>query len=107
MIGRTLTVEAAAALRARFMTDDPKTPAEMLTVATGSTKSIDLGMGLSLERRRVAGEGRSSRSKCGCLCRMGMSRRRWRFWRRLVSLHSRPKGGERHKLPTADFTMIH
>ena len=58
MIGRTLTIEAAAALRARFMADDPKTPAEMLTVATGSTKSIDLGMGLSLERRRVAGEVR-------------------------------------------------
>lgn len=58
MIGRTVSEDGAAALRARFMQGTPKTPAEMLTVALGSTGPIDLGKGLSLTRRRVAGSPR-------------------------------------------------
>ncbi|WP_425596491.1 hypothetical protein [Roseobacter litoralis] len=55
MIGRTLSEEGAAALRARFMVGTPKTPHEMLTAALGSTAPVDLGRGLTLTRRRVAG----------------------------------------------------
>lgn len=58
MIGRTLSEESAAALRARFMTSDPKTPEEKLTAALGTTKPVDLGRGLTLTRRRVAGDAR-------------------------------------------------
>jgi protein strawberry notch len=55
MIGRTLSEEGAAALRARFLTGTPTTPQEMLTAALGSTAPVDLGRGLTLTRRRVAG----------------------------------------------------
>ncbi len=55
MIGRTVSEEGAAALRARFMTGTPKTPDEILTAALGSTAPVDLGRGLTLTRRRVAG----------------------------------------------------
>jgi hypothetical protein len=55
MIGRTVSEDGAAALRARFMTGTPKTPQEMLTAALGSTAPVDLGRGLTLSRRRVAG----------------------------------------------------
>jgi hypothetical protein len=58
MIGRTLSEEGAAALRARFLVSDPQTPQEMLTAALGTTAPIDLGRNLSLTRRRVAGEMR-------------------------------------------------
>ncbi|MCX7561555.1 strawberry notch family protein [Sulfitobacter sp. F26204] len=58
MIGRTLSEDGAAALRARFMKGTPQTPNEMLTVALGSTTPVDLGHGLYLRRRRVAGETR-------------------------------------------------
>ena len=52
MIGRTLSEEGAAALRARFMTGTPETPSQMLTAALGTTAPIDLGRGLTLTRRR-------------------------------------------------------
>ncbi|WP_068117763.1 strawberry notch family protein [Tropicimonas marinistellae] len=55
MIGRTVSEDGAAALRARFMVGAPKTPQEMLTAALGSTAPVDLGRGLTLTRRRVAG----------------------------------------------------
>ena len=58
MIGRTLSEEGAAALRARFLVSDPQTPQEMLTAALGTTAPVDLGRGLTLTRRRVAGEMR-------------------------------------------------
>ncbi len=58
MIGRTVSEDGAAALRARFMVHTPQTPADMLTVATGTTKTVDIGQGLTLTRRRVAGEAR-------------------------------------------------
>jgi len=58
MIGRTVSEDGAAALRARFMIDTPKSASEMLTVALGSTTPVDLGQGLTLTRRRVAGEVR-------------------------------------------------
>lgn len=58
MIGRTLSEEGAAALRARFMTKTPETPDEMLTAALGTTAPVDLGRGLTLTRRRVAGDVR-------------------------------------------------
>jgi hypothetical protein len=58
MIGRTLSEEGAAALRARFMTGTPETPSEMLTAALGTTAPVDLGRGLTLTRRRVAGNVR-------------------------------------------------
>jgi len=58
MIGRTVSEDGAAALRARFMVGSPKTPKEMLTAALGSTASVDLGRGLTLTRRRVAGAPR-------------------------------------------------
>ena len=58
MIGRTLSEEGAAALRARFMTGTPETPGEMLTAAIGTTAPVDLGRGLTLTRRRVAGDVR-------------------------------------------------
>ncbi len=58
MIGRTLSEEGAAALRARFLVSNPQTPQEMLTAALGTTAPVDLGRGLSLTRRRVAGEVR-------------------------------------------------
>jgi len=58
MIGRTLSEQGAAALRARFLVLDPQTPQEMLTAALGATAPVDLGRGLSLTRRRVAGEMR-------------------------------------------------
>ncbi|WP_341236036.1 strawberry notch family protein [uncultured Sulfitobacter sp.] len=58
MIGRTLSEEGAAALRARFMTGTPETPSEMLTAALGTTAPVDLGRGLTLTRRRVAGDVR-------------------------------------------------
>ncbi|UWR78298.1 strawberry notch family protein (plasmid) [Phaeobacter inhibens] len=58
MIGRTLSEEGAAALRARFLVSDLQTPQEMLTAALGTTAPVDLGRGLSLTRRRVAGEMR-------------------------------------------------
>ena len=58
MIGRTLSEEGAAALRARFMTGTPETPGEMLTAALGTTAPVDLGRGLTLTRRRVAGDVR-------------------------------------------------
>jgi len=58
MIGRTVSEDGAAALRARFMRGTPKTPQEMLTAALGSTASIALGRGLTLTRRRVAGAPR-------------------------------------------------
>lgn len=56
MIGRTLSEEGAAALRARFLVSNPQTPQEMLTAALGTTVPVDLGRGLTLTRRRVAGE---------------------------------------------------
>ncbi|GFE67225.1 strawberry notch family protein [Litoreibacter roseus] len=55
MIGRTVSADGAAALRARFMVGAPKSVEEMLTAVRGSMKPIDLGRGLSLIRRRVAG----------------------------------------------------
>ena len=58
MIGRTLSEEGAAALRARFLVSNPQTPQEMLTAALGTTVPVDLGRGLTLTRRRVAGEMR-------------------------------------------------
>ncbi|WP_428929713.1 strawberry notch-like NTP hydrolase domain-containing protein [Marinibacterium sp. SX1] len=58
MIGRTVSEDGAAALRARFMLGTPKTPQEMLTAALGSTAPVDLGRGLTLTRRRVAGAAR-------------------------------------------------
>jgi hypothetical protein len=58
MIGRTLSEEGAAALRARFMTGTPETPGEMLTAVLGTTAPVDLGRGLTLTRRRVAGDVR-------------------------------------------------
>ena len=58
MIGRTVSEDGAATLRARFMVGTPKTPQEMLTAALGSTAPIDLGRGLTLTRRRVAGAAR-------------------------------------------------
>ena len=58
MIGRTLSEDGAAALRARFLVLDPQTPQEMLTAVLGTTAPVDLGRGLSLTRRRVAGEMR-------------------------------------------------
>ncbi|WP_412103262.1 strawberry notch-like NTP hydrolase domain-containing protein [Pseudooceanicola marinus] len=58
MIGRTVSEDGAAALRARFMVGTPKTPQEMLTAALGSTSPVDLGRGLTLTRRRVAGAAR-------------------------------------------------
>ncbi|GLT12670.1 hypothetical protein GCM10007928_49030 [Sulfitobacter porphyrae] len=58
MIGRTLSEEGAAALRARFLVSNPQTPQKMLTAALGTTASVDLGRGLTLTRRRVAGEMR-------------------------------------------------
>ena len=58
MIGRTLSEEGAAALRARFMTGTPETPGDMLTAALGTTAPVDLGHGLTLTRRRVAGDVR-------------------------------------------------
>jgi hypothetical protein len=58
MIGRTLSEEGAAALRARFLVSNPQTPQEILNVALGTTAPVDLGRGLTLTRRRVAGEMR-------------------------------------------------
>jgi hypothetical protein len=58
MIGRTVSEDGAAALRARFMVGTPNTPQEMLTSALGSTAPVDLGRGLTLTRRRVAGATR-------------------------------------------------
>ena len=58
MIGRTVSEDGAAALRARFMVGTPKTPQEMLAAALGSTAPVDLGRGLTLTRRRVAGSAR-------------------------------------------------
>ncbi|KCV81123.1 putative methylase/helicase [Actibacterium atlanticum] len=58
LIGRTVSEDGAAALRARFMAGDPKTPQEMLTAALGSTAPVELGRGLTLARRRVAGSAR-------------------------------------------------
>ena len=58
MIGRALSEDQAAVLRARFMTDAPKTAAEIVTIASGSSAPIDLSRGLTLQRRRVAGEMR-------------------------------------------------
>ena len=58
MIGRTLSEEGAAALRARFLVANPQTPQEMLTAALGTTTPVELGRGLTLTRRRVAGEMR-------------------------------------------------
>ncbi|GHG90135.1 strawberry notch-like NTP hydrolase domain-containing protein [Pseudodonghicola xiamenensis] len=58
MIGRTVSEDGAAALRARFMAGTPKTSHEMLTAALGSTAPVDLGRGLTLTRRRVAGAAR-------------------------------------------------
>jgi len=58
MIGRTLSEEGAAALRARFQVSNPVTPQEMLTAALGTAAPVDLGRGLTLTRRRVAGEMR-------------------------------------------------
>ena len=55
MIGRTVSEEGAAALRARFMVGTPKSPQEMVTAALGSSAPVDLGRGLRLARRRVAG----------------------------------------------------
>ncbi|MCO6385357.1 bifunctional class I SAM-dependent methyltransferase/DEAD/DEAH box helicase [Oceanicola sp. 502str15] len=55
MIGRTVSEDGAAALRARFMVGTPTTPQEMLTAALGTSAPVDLGRGLSLVRRRVAG----------------------------------------------------
>ncbi len=54
MIGRVVSEDGAAALRARFMVGTPKTLPEMLTAAFGSTAPVDLGRGLTLTRRRVA-----------------------------------------------------
>jgi len=58
MIGRTLSEEGAAALRAKFMAGTPETPSQMLTAALGTTTPVDLGRGLTLTRRRVAGDVR-------------------------------------------------
>ncbi|RKF12534.1 SAM-dependent methyltransferase [Roseovarius spongiae] len=58
MIGRTVSEDGAAALRARFMVGSPTTTQEMLTAALGSSAPIDLGRGLTLTRRRVAGAAR-------------------------------------------------
>jgi len=55
MIGRTVSEDGAAALRARFLVGTPKTPLELLTAALGSSAPVDLGRGLTLTRRRVAG----------------------------------------------------
>ncbi len=55
MIGRTVSEDGAAALRARFLVGTPKTTREMLTAALGSVAPVDLGRGLTLTRRRVAG----------------------------------------------------
>jgi len=58
MIGRTLSEEEAAALRACFLVSNPQTPQEILTAALGTTAPVDLGRGLTLTRRRVEGEMR-------------------------------------------------
>ena len=58
MIGRTLSEESAASLRARFLVGTPKTPQEMLAAALGRAAPVDLGQGLTLIRRRVAGAPR-------------------------------------------------
>jgi len=58
MIGRTVSEDGAAALRARFLVGTPQTPQEMLTAALGSTAPVDLGRDLTLTRRRVAGAAR-------------------------------------------------
>ncbi|UWR24638.1 strawberry notch-like NTP hydrolase domain-containing protein [Sulfitobacter sp. S190] len=58
MIGRTVSEEGAAALRARFLIGTPQTPSEMVAAALGTTATVDLGRGLTLTRRRVAGEVR-------------------------------------------------
>ncbi|MEM7730657.1 MAG: SAM-dependent methyltransferase, partial [Pseudomonadota bacterium] len=58
MIGRTVSEDGAAALRARFMVGSPKSVEDMLIAVRGSTKPVDLGRGLSLVRRRVAGDVR-------------------------------------------------
>jgi len=58
MIGRTVTEEGAAALRATFMAHDPKLPADIVGAVMGSSQPVDLGQGLKLTRRRVAGEAR-------------------------------------------------
>lgn len=65
MIGRTLSEEGAAALRARFLVSNPRTPQEMLTAALGTTTPVDLGRGRhgdhsgpdrwAAARRRVCG----------------------------------------------------
>ncbi|WP_299628568.1 strawberry notch family protein [uncultured Tateyamaria sp.] len=58
MIGRTVSEDGAAALRARFMVGAPKSVEDMLTAVRGSTQPVDLGRGLSLVRHRVAGDVR-------------------------------------------------
>jgi hypothetical protein len=58
MIGRTVSEDGAAALRARFLVFNPVTPQETLAAALGTTAPVDLGRGLTLTRRRVAGEMR-------------------------------------------------
>lgn len=55
MIGRALHEDQAASLRARFMTESPTTPAEIVTKAIGTSGAVELGQGLRLVRRRVAG----------------------------------------------------
>ena len=55
MIGRALNDDQAAAVRAQFMTGTPKTPADIVARASGTTAPVDLGAGLTLSRRRVAG----------------------------------------------------
>ncbi len=58
MIGRTVSEDGAAALRARFLVGTPRTPEDMLTAALGSTAPVQLRRGLTLTRRRVAGSPR-------------------------------------------------
>lgn len=58
MIGRTVSEEGVAHLRARFRIGDPTTPEDIFAVVTGTTSPIDLGKGLTLQRRRVAGDNR-------------------------------------------------
>jgi len=56
MIGRSLSEDQAAVVRARFMTDTPEIPQDILTKITGSSAPLPIGQGLNMSRRRVAGD---------------------------------------------------
>ena len=58
MIGRALSEDQAAAVRARFMTATPTVPKDILTKGLGSSAPVEIGQGLKLVRRRVAGDVR-------------------------------------------------